>query len=300
MRPRHVEDATLRAAAESAVEALIQVDGRASGLKFNKMMYAIHKHLAAGKNKAFHFTLPHRWYLYGAIVDARSISTIALFHHEDEFITDVDLVRTRRRRTVEGAREEIYPFAREFAIRFAGSEGIPPMLREHYLDAPLQFQRDFLEFSLLCRAILGGYSEDSPEGIAKLLGKLEASYPLDFNPKLTTAFNRLTLYLEPRAAQRPFRDLISLKSDFEALWDFWETFCRFLSVKYNEGIPSDRLSYYESKAKEELEAYERRLEAYLRAGYLRESKAFAGSETDVSRLTAFLAGEAMGPAHEGP
>lgn len=294
--------AVLAAVVKSAVTALVEVDGRASGIKFNKLIYAAHKRLSAGGNTDFHFELPHRWYLYGAVSDERALWDFARFHRpDDEVGTDVELMPRHRSgwRTPEGLVEELDPFATEFARRFAGSEGVPAMLREHYVDAPQQFERDFLEWSLLTRSILKGYSEDSPERVASTFQKLETSFEAGFEPRLTPAFNRLALFLKPRVERRPFRDLGALDLDVGAMWDFWQVYCLFLSVRFNVGYSVDRVASFEARAETEADAYKRKIAAFLQAGYLKEAANLTGRPSDLVPVAQFLAGEVAARLDEG-
>ncbi len=259
-----------------AVSALQEADGRAAGVKFNKLVMDIYWQLSKAENKRLHFGVPYRWYLYGAVVDDYVVRELVRFDHpEDEMRTNVVWVPDRPPRLArdsEGASEEIDHICAEFARKYAGPEAIAEMLRDHYTHAPEKFQKDFLEWSLSTRAILRGYESDSPDRVRALLRTLSTSYPRDLEPRLTPAFQRLALYLEPIVDERKREDFSTLRLSVDALWEFWATFGLFLSLRHNEGIPADRLAAYRKHAETELEAYKRRLSAFLEQGYLKETK----------------------------
>ena len=286
----------LRAVLGASISAIREVDGRVSGLKFNKLAMELYWRLSKAQNRAFHFVLPHRWYLYGAVVDDFTLRDCVRFDHpENELETNVEAVSLGlfdMKSAPAGLREEIEPVAREFARRHAGQAGIPGMLRDHYIMAPLQFQREFLEWSQLTRAILFGYEPDAPHAVALRFDRLVKSYPPELEPRLTTAFGRLALYLEPLVSGRPMGDLGKLRETVTALWDFWTAFCLFLSVRSNDGIPAARLESYRAHAETELTAYKRRLSAYLENGYLQEGFIAARLGQDIAPLSRFMAEQA--------
>jgi hypothetical protein len=287
--------AVLPLALKSAITNLQEADGRVAGLKLNKLIYELFRQLSTAKDAALHFTLPHRWYLFGAVIDDRSLASLVRFDHpEDEYKTNAVWVGPAKPRVgdaPDGLLEEIEQICAKFAHEYAGPEGIAPMLRDHYRSAPLQFQRDFLEWSLLSREILRGYRPDSPALLQGHFSKMLKSYPADLEPRLTPAFQRLMLFLEPKVANRTSGDLAELEAHAVALWDFWTAFCQFLSISHNHGIPPERLAGFRSRAERELVGYKRRLTAYLEQGYLREAPPTPAAPYDFSEIGAFLSEE---------
>jgi len=286
----------LRAVLGTSISSIRETDGRVSGLKFNKLAMELYWKLSKAENRAFHFVLPHRWYLYGAVVDDYTLRDHIKFDHPDnELETNVEAAFAGlfdMRSAPAGLREEIEPFATDFARKHAGQAGIPGMLRDHYRRAPLPFQRDFLEWSQLTRAILFGYEPDDSRTVALHFNRLVKSYPQELEPRLTSAFGRLALYLEPIVTGRTSGDLGKLKEAVTALWDFWTAFCLFLSVRYNNGLPDARLESYRAHAETELTAYKRRLSAYLENGYLQEGFIAARLGQDIASLSRFMAEQA--------
>lgn len=293
--PRYPYGAVFAVVAKHAIDTLQSVDARPSGLKFNKLVLELFWHLASSRNKAMHFDVPYRWYLYGGVVDDYAVHGLVRFDHpDDEYHTDAIWIGPPKLRVptkAEGLMEEVVVFSDEFARKYAGQDGIPPMLRHHYRKAPLPFQRDFLEWSLLGRAILGGYQDDSPAQTNRAFGQLQASFPGDLEPRLTPAFERLTLYLEPYIVERAPGDWRTLHLATEALWEFWKVFGLFLSLQHNYNIPQDRLNRYRARAEIELEAYKRRLTAFLQDRYLREIPGVQAGGFDLSQIGRFLSDE---------
>ncbi|MBM4249585.1 MAG: hypothetical protein FJ149_09185 [Euryarchaeota archaeon] len=281
-----------RAALGTSISSIREADGRVSGLKFNILAMELYWKLSKAENKAFHFVLPYRWYLYGAVVDGYMLRDCIKFDHPDnELGTNVEAVSAGlfdMRSAPAGLREEIEPFTWDLARKHAGQAGIPGMLRDHYRMVPLPFQRDFLEWSQLTRAMLFGYEPDDSRTVALHFNRLVKSYPQELEPRLTSAFGRLALCLEPIVTGRTTGDLGKLREAVTALWDFWTAFCLFLSVRYNEGLPDARLKSYRAHAETELPAYKRRLSAYLENGYLQEGFIATRLGQDIAPLSRFM------------
>jgi len=258
----------------AAIDALRAGEGRAGGLKFNKLVFELQRELAKSKNKKFHAVVPHRWYLYGAVVDDLALHQLVEFDHpEDELRSNVRWVGGPRRALpagYEGIRDEIEQVCGAFVRKYHGREGIGPMLRAHYENAPLEFQRRFLEWSLTIRDALKGYADDVPETQFKLFRAAVDAYPSDLEQRLSPSFERLVLFLEPLVHGRTPGDLKTLARCGDAMWDFWVTFCLFLSLKHNEGLSPQRLGGFRNRAETELPAYKRRLTAFLEQQYLEE------------------------------
>jgi hypothetical protein len=294
-RPRAPFGAVFAVAAKRAIDTLQAVDGRASGLKFNKLVLELFWHLSKSENKAMHFDVPYRWYLYGAVVDDYAVQNLVRFDHpDDEYRTDTIWIGPPKPKVpakAEGLAEEVVVFAQNFATKYAGRDGIPPMLRDHYAKAPLDFQRDFLEWSLLGRAILDGYQDDSPAQTQRAFVKLQTSFPRDLEARLSPAFERLTLYLEPYIAERVPGDLRTLELALDVLWEFWKVFGLFLSIRHLNAIPPDRIDRYRVRAEIELEAYKRRLTAFLQDRYIRENPGVQQTGFDLSQIGRFLSEE---------
>jgi len=72
------------------------------------------------------------------------------------------------------------------------------------------------------------------------------------------------------------------------MWEFWATFCLFLSLRYNHAISKPRLDSYRERAERELVAYKRRLGAALETRYL-DSRAGEGiDEASMKELASIL------------
>jgi hypothetical protein len=271
-RARNPNRGVLALVSECAVNALAKVDGRASGLKFNKLVSQIHHDFELGHQPAFKFSLPRRWYLYGEIVDAGQVWDIVRFHwqadSDNDFGTTVEMVPGRRGPIPDGLREELEVTTMTFAKAYRGAKGIDSMLRAHYERAPLPFQRAFLEWNLLTKGVLDGRTQDNPDAILRALARLEGEYPSSLDARLTTAFNRLTLYLGPHVEARRMGAWVELEREQRAIWDFWEIFCKFLTANYNADLPPDQVDYLRAHAEDELVAYQRRLVAFLETAYL--------------------------------
>lgn len=267
-RPGSDRDA-LKMVSKAAIEALTRVDGTASGIKFNKLVYHIHKKLSLAADRRLRFSLPHRWYLYGAVVDLDTLyGYIVSRNPEEEMLGDFTWNAGRAALDgPEGLWEEASALAQEFAATYAGPEGIPAMLRAHYADAPLQFQRDYLEWSLLTEDMIRGRAMDSPPVAALYFHKLEATFPTEMEPRLSPLFARLALFLGPLIEDRGASELQVLRWQVDSVREFWRVFCLFLSSKYNAGLAPARLDHYEHRAVEELTAYKRRLSAFLTHEY---------------------------------
>jgi hypothetical protein len=259
----------LKAVSKEAIGALTKVEGNAPTIKFNKLVYHLHKELAASRDRSLHFDLPFRWYLYGAVVDINPIFGYVVSHNpEEEMSGDFSWHPGRARIAVdEGVMIEIQTLARQFARKYAGPEGVAPMLRDHYVDAPLPFQKAFLEWSLSADDMIRGRTPDSPATASALFERLEADFPGDLEPRLVPMFDRLSLFLEPLIQQRVASNLRELRWQVDCMKEFWQTFCLFLSTRYNHGIPESETARYSARAEAELVAYKRRLSAFLTHEY---------------------------------
>lgn len=283
----------LKAVSRAAIEALTRVDGTASGIKFNKLVYHIHKAFSRAENRSLHFSLPHRWYLYGAVVDLGPLyGSILSRNPEEEMLGDFTWNGGRTALHVSPDFETEAPnLASAFARKYAGPEGVAPMLREHYSDAPLQFQRDYLEWSLTTDDMVRGRTADSPAAAAALFQKMESSYPRDLEPRLNPIFNRLWLYLDPLVGERGTAELGVLRWQAETVRDFWRVFCLFLSSKYNTDLPREAVEHYQTRALEELVAYKRRFSAFL-------SHEYAEKTSEASRVEGTLGNSISGAISE--
>lgn len=251
-----------------AYKNLIQSDGRAAGIKFNKLVYSIYSNFNARRDPKLHFKLPHRWYLYGAVVDSAEVSNLLMFDHEDEKKSNVTwlgeklLCRGLIRQEIDSECEQ---FCRKYRRDFFYSE----MLRDHYQYAPMQFQKSFLEWNLLASDMSHGSIEISVDELKTRLSALERDYPDDLEPRLTPSFHRLFIHLDgvlSRSAHLGIHEVAVMR---DLMWDFWKTFGLFLSVKHRKNISRGRLQGYQARAERELPAYKRRLDAVLESRYLR-------------------------------
>ena len=299
---RELNRGALGLVCELSVNSLIRADGRASGIKFNKLVCEVHEILSHAEDRAFHFALPRRWYMYGEVVDASQLWDIVRFHSvddNDEIGTNVDIVPGGPRSHPPGFEEEVVRIVRNFVAQYPGTEGIEPMLRHHYERAPYPFQQGFLDWYQLTRGILGGYKQDDPEMLTKAFSRLEDRYPVELDDRLTTAFNRLTLFLGPHVDGRRFGDFAELRHQELALWDFWSTFCLFLSVRYNADEPRERIEFFQGRAEREITAYQRRLVALLENEYLKDSTAGKALFVPSSELASALVDDIMRALTDG-
>ena len=76
--------------------------------------------------------------------------------------------------------------------------------------------------------------------------------------------------MKHRLTQRRPNDRSVLGDCQDWLWSYWDVFCDFLSIKYNETISSGRLESYRRHAEAELVAYKRNLQ-HLLEEYWREN-----------------------------
>ncbi|MDE1822154.1 MAG: hypothetical protein KGJ23_15160 [Euryarchaeota archaeon] len=269
-------------------------EGRAGGLKFNKLVFALSKKLNAAQNQEYHFSLPYRWYLHGAVVDSRAVSPWVKFQRDDdETKMDAEWSGAVLRATApDGLEEEARSISREFISKYEGSEGIDRMLQDHYQDAPLPFQRAFLSWTQLVDGILYGRVDDSPRETWAAFERLAKEFRAEPDARLDPLFHTLILYLEPLVKERKLGDRWTLERAQSALWEFWSVYCLFLSVRENKGLSRERISYYRVRAEEELPAYQRRLAAYTETGYLREARAAFQQGEGLREVAAYLSREA--------
>jgi hypothetical protein len=167
------------------------------------------------------------------------------------------------------AGEKLKEHCTQFARQFAGSDYFYPMLEDHYRNAPLDFQRAYLNLAKTLEFLESprtrpGQRPLSQADAAKSLSRLESSYLKDgaeIEPRLKESALRIFL-----AARR----LIE-KGDFvrsrRILSDFWKVFGLFLSARKHEHIHPARLESYLSRAEHALEEYRRRIPGELDALY---------------------------------
>ena len=262
----------LKLALYAAINELRETDGRTSGLKFNKLIYDLYFEFQGSQ---YAFDLPHRWYLYGAVVDAFEVRQLITFDHpEDEFTTNVSWLGRRppTKETGEQAYSEYLTTATNFSKKYSLEDRYDKwdMLRNHYKHAPLDFQRSFLEWEIFNQKVLSGYEYETSGEALKLLERLESTYPEEIEPRLSPAFRRLANVVKHRLTQRRPNDRSVLGDCQDWLWSYWDVFCDFLSIKYNETISSGRLESYRRHAEAELVAYKRNLQ-HLLEEYWREN-----------------------------
>lgn len=181
-RVAYSERDKIRVICDVAIDALTRVDGRASGIKFNKLLYFLNQKLSSATNRDLRFDLPYRWYCYGAAIDIHSPlveGLVRVDHPEDEMWSNFTPVQSGQRPREEpaGLRAEVEPLALSWAQRFRGNEGFPSMLREHYVDAPEEFQRAYLEWSLLTRSVLSGHAADKPSEVYAAFREMVRHFP---------------------------------------------------------------------------------------------------------------------------
>lgn len=292
-------DAILYMVFKTAIDSLVEAEGRASGLKFNKLVFEIHRALPDSPAAEAGFTLPYRWYLHGAVIDAFTVRNLVRFDRpeEDETRMNVYIAPEAEGRPFRddmfSARECVLSICHEFVRQYCQQESHAEMLRDHYQWAPLQFQRDFLDWTLLVEGILSGHNLDVPDLVLARYDSMVRSFPPDFPPALAAAASRLALYQRPSLLRRRFGEYAELVRALAATWDLWSTFGLFLSTRYNEGIQAQTLARYRQRADTELPAYLRRLGALLEQGYLSELP--EGREPVQMRgpIAEFVASEAM-------
>jgi hypothetical protein len=252
----------------SAHRTLLERDGRCSGIKFNKLVYSIYNKFKSADNPDLHFQLPYRWYLYGAVVDFGELHGVVISDHpEDELRSNVTY--TKSTPWYDGpARSEVQRECDEFCDTYPGDLKYKEMLRAHYGAAKLPFQKSFLEWNFLISDMAQGHEPISAPALLGRLNVLARTFPKDIAPGLAAPFSRLCLALEGvlRRPMPPHLDEIVLIKGM--VWDFWSTFCLFLSQHFNENISQPRLGAYKERADLELVAYKRRLMAALETVYL--------------------------------
>jgi hypothetical protein len=289
-RPRAGSD-TLNIVLYTAQRTLLEADGRCAGIKFNKLVFSIYARFSKAENPRLRFDLPYRWYLHGAVVEPAGLGGILTIDHpEDEMRSNVlwtGLIPKERGCPPE-VRSEVQRLCLEFCERYPGESNFQEMLREHYKSAKLDFQRSFLEWNLLISDMVHGSHEISNQELLVRLEQIATDFPADFEPRLTPAFSRLHLCVSGILEQHPrptFDDLRILKDLF---WDFWSTFCLFLSQRYNNRIPPARLRSYHERAERELLAYKRRLSAALSTAYLDGSVTGKIDDDSLKELSSIL------------
>ena len=250
-------------------QKLRQYDGRAAGIKFNKLVFLIYKHFSGATNQELHFDIPYRWYLYGAVVDTAELGgVVSIDHEEDEIRANVHWNGSVP--NIDAAvRPEIERDCNDFCEKYPGTDNYDNMLKEHYQWAEIEFQRSFLAWSLIVSKMAYGYSEISVRELGDHLKSLEKNYLEELEPRLTPSFRRLYLCLDGVLSRSSQPGMEELKIIKELMWDFWATFCLFLSIKHHNDISERRLEGYKSRAEQELVAYKRRLNAVLETNYLR-------------------------------
>jgi hypothetical protein len=252
----------------TAQRTLQERDGRCAGIKFNKLVFSIYQKFQEAENPELHFKLPYRWYLYGAVVDFGELHGVVISDHpEDEPRSNVYYTGAPPKAS-EPARSEIQHECDGFCERYPGDQRYKEMLREHYGSAKEPFQRAFLEWNFLVTDMAKGHEPVSAPALLDRLDALARGFPKEIAPGLGAPFSRLCLALEGvlRRPMPPHLDEIVLIKDMA--WDFWSTFCLFLSQRFNENISQPRLAAYKERAGKDLVAYKRRLMAALETVYL--------------------------------
>ena len=272
-RPERVTPAKVRNAIFSIAEdKLRRYDGRAAGIKFNKLVFSIHLAFSKASNPNLHFTLPYRWYLYGAVVDTAELGGVIEIDHEEDEMRSTVRYRGEKPHIDTSVREEIERICDRFCEKYPRTDRYDDMLRENYRSAKLDFQRSFLEWNLLVQDMKHGSVEISNTLLRRYLIDLQHDFPEDLEPRLEPGFRRLAIYIEGLLSRPSSLRMNEVKLIENLMWEFWSVFCLFLSIKYNEDISQRRLAGYRSRSEEELRAYKRRLDTFLVEAYLKDDK----------------------------
>jgi len=270
-----------------AQRKLLEHDGRAAGIKFNKLVFSIYNEFSGASNPELRFDLPYRWYLYGAVIDTGELGGIIAFDHQDEMRSNV--IWTGPPPNLDSAAvPEIERLCDAFCSRFPGDLYYGDMLREHYRAAREPFQNAFLEWNLLVGDMIHGSRDISVKELKGHLAALGRDYPDGLEPRLTPSFRRLSLCLDDILSRATVLRFEEVKVMEALMWEFWATFCLFLSLRYNHAISKPRLDSYRERAERELVAYKRRLGAALETRYL-DSRAGEGiDEASMKELASIL------------
>jgi len=265
--PIHIRDLVLF----TAQRKLVEREGRASGLKFNKLVFHIHRTFMAHDDPDFHFTLPHRWYLFGAVVDTRELNGAIMIDREEDEPTSQVHWSTHRDQPPEDHRltPEIERLCDAFIERFPGDSERTWMLEDHYQSAPLPFQRAFLSWNTMMDDMIHGTIEVSVRKIRSALEGLMNDYPDMMDERLTPSFHRLTLLIDHRLEHIDHITMEEVSIYRHLLWDFWSTFCLSMSEKHYENISPERLEGFRRRTGMEIPAYKRRLNNFLETEYLK-------------------------------
>ncbi len=279
-RPERIDPVGVRnATLYIAEEKLRRCDGRAAGIKFNKLVFSIHLAFSKASNTKLHFTLPYRWYLYGAVVDTAELGGVIDIDHEEDEMRSTVRYRGAKPHVDPAVHEEIERICDRFCAQYPRTDRHDDMLRENYKSAKLDFQRAFLEWNILVQDMKHGSVEISNTLLRRYLIDLQRDFPEDLEPRLEPGFRRLAVYIEGLLSRpHPLR-MTEVRLVGDLMWEFWSIFCLFLSIKYNEGISQRRLDGYRARSEEELRAYKRRLDALLEEAYLRDDTGGLDEET---------------------
>lgn len=162
-----------------------------------------------------------------------------------------------------------------------------------------RFQSSFVEWNLLLDEMVKGTNEFSAESLRILLNDLSRYYPESLEPRLTPSFRRLCLYVDGVLSRHPPPGMDEIKVIKELMWEFWSTFCLFLSIRYNDHISDKGMDRYRQRAEQKITAYKRRLTAALESAYLSAGEGARLDDESLKTLSSLLEDRILSSDNEG-
>jgi len=264
-----------------------------NGLRFNKMMALLNHRLL--DEKGLDIKLPRCWYLYGEATVPKQLPDELRWEGLDKEEQET-LVRwaeerpeirsSKNRRKIDSIVDSLYSL-------FPPSEDVKKAIEEDYDKyAPYDFQRLYKTFRYDTRIdsmVDENGSLRSEFFYSKEIKEAMKRFPYEDFPELKVEARKIELLLPSLFEEFPEKN----EKGIEMAKEFWKIFCRFLRIKKNDYVDSERLEYWEKVAVEDLKKYRDELKEDI--------KDLKELELDVTKdpmIELFLSPESLGPGSE--
>lgn len=267
--------------------------GGVNGLRFNKMMALLNHRLLDEKD--LDIKLPRCWYLYGEAIVPKQLPDELRWEGLDKEERKTFVRWSEERPEIRSSknRKKIDSIVDSLFSLFPPSEEVKKAIEEDYNKyAPYDFQRLYKAFrydTQIDSMVDENGSLRSELFYSREIREAMKRFPYEDFPELKVEARKIELLLPSLFDEFPEKN----EKGIEMAKDFWKIFCRFLRIKKNNYVDSERIRYWDEVASEDLKKY--------RDGLKNDIKDLKELEMDVTKdpmIELFLSPESLGPGSE--
>ena len=267
--------------------------GGVNGLRFNKMMALLNHRLL--DEKGLDIKLPRCWYLYGEATVPKQLPDELRWEGLDKEERETlgrwseerpEIRSSKNRKKIDSIIDSLYSL-------FPPDEDVKKAIKEDYNKyAPYEFQRLYKAFrydTQIESMVDKDGSLRSEVFYSKEIQEAMKRFPYEDFPELKVVARKIELLLPSLFEEFPEKN----EKGIEMAKDFWKIFCRFLRIKKNNYVDSERIRYWDEVAVEDLKKY--------REGLKKDIRDLKELEMDVTKdpmVELFLSPESLGPGSE--